>query len=131
MICKKRHFTQPGPLPLIPLGKGLWAIVDKADYAWLSQYRWFPKRSHSNWYAVRRIRKGGKDRLIRMHREITNCPPDQQVHHWNGNTLDNRRSNMLNCTPWVHQRIQQFAGPHHEPSNAPHPQPSSSADTHL
>jgi hypothetical protein len=30
-----------------------------------------------------------------MHRQITHCPTGSIVHHVNGNTLDNRRENLL------------------------------------
>lgn len=123
MIYKRHHPIQPGPLPLIPLGRGLFAIVDLADYAWLKRYRWFAKRSKSSWYAVRRIRRFGKDRLIRMHREIMQCPTDFEVHHINANSLDNRRRNLLVCTHDEHI-AQHNKVPRSTRTPTPHPTPT-------
>jgi len=131
MICIKKPCSLTKPLPTIALGRGLYALVDAADLEQLSHYHWFAKRSHSNYYAVRRVRRFGKDRLIRMHRQITHCPPGLQVHHLNRNSLDNRRSNLLICEPWVHQRIQQSAGPHHAELTAPPLQRSCAGGTLL
>lgn len=41
-----------------------------------------------------------------MHRQIVGATPDQEVHHKNRNTLDNRRANLQIITPaehhWLH-----------------------------
>jgi len=76
---------------LIPLSHGLHAIVDAADYEWLSQYKWFLWGAG---YAARRVPGG----VLLMHREITQAPPGRDVDHINGNRLDNRRSNLRICT---------------------------------
>jgi len=91
----------------IPLGEFQFALVDPDDFERLRKYRWFAKKSKYNWYAVRRVRRNGRDRLIRMHREITNCPAGLQVHHRNGDGLDNRKCNLLVCRPGVHRQIHQ------------------------
>jgi len=41
-----------------------------------------------------------------MHRQIMTANPDQQVHHINRNTLDNRRSNLQLVTPLAHAFLQ-------------------------
>lgn len=71
---------------LIPLTKGQFAIVDDADFDWLSQWKWLFSR-----YARRA--KG-----IAMHRVIMNAPDDMEVDHINHNVLDNRRENLRLAT---------------------------------
>src|SRR5438477_9252593 len=53
---------------LIPLTRGLNAIVDAADYDWLNQWNWFALQSQHNSYAARLEKRKG--RLLLMHRVI-------------------------------------------------------------
>lgn len=84
----------------LPLSKGLVALVDEADYAWASQWKWFAKGPEGRVYAARCER--GVDRLkrrtIRLHRELMQPPAELDVDHINGNGLDNRRENLRVCT---------------------------------
>ena len=61
----------------IPLSKGQVAIVDAADFDWLSQWKWcamWSERTNS-FYAVRSTpRVNGKQKMLRMHREIMKAP---------------------------------------------------------
>lgn len=89
-------------LPLtreIQLTQGRVAIVDEADYAELSQYKWYTQNSGHTGYAKRMTSKSlGRPHLVRMHRVILDAPHDMQVDHINGDGLDNRRSNLRLCT---------------------------------
>jgi hypothetical protein len=81
------------------LSRGYVAVVDEADYAELSQYRWFAKFGGyrgpgAKPYAARSVRVGNKIRCVRMHRAIMNAPDDMDVDHGDGDTLNNRRSNL-------------------------------------
>ncbi|MBN1359208.1 MAG: HNH endonuclease [Sedimentisphaerales bacterium] len=89
----------------IALTRGKFAIVDAADYERLSRYRWYASRSAGKTYARRNTRLG----TILMHREIVHAPKGLIVDHFDGNGLNNRRSNLRICTPWqnVHN-----SGPH-------------------
>ncbi len=76
----------------IPLTRGKFAIVDAADFEWLSQYRW-SCRGGGNPYAAR-FHKG---KVIWMHREIMQTPPDKVCDHIDTIGLNNRRTNLRNC----------------------------------
>lgn len=93
----------------IPLTHGLEAIVSPRDYGKLMLYKWKAKKSAGCWYAVRTLVRAGTERTIRMHREITSCPPGLIPHHINKNTLDNRRENLLVCTEFVHKGIHKWS----------------------
>jgi hypothetical protein len=89
----------------IPLTKGYSAIVDAADYEWLSQWKWHTRIRHGKTaYAGRlqRIEKlpnHRKSHLILMARQICGLERGDKrvVDHINHNTLDNRRSNLRIC----------------------------------
>jgi hypothetical protein len=100
-ICRNyraRPAVPASDLKRIPLGDGLYAYVDAADYEWLSRDNW---RLH-NGYAAR----WRKNKRIYMHREIMRPPPGKIVDHMNHNKLDNSRPNLRVCTPAENQRNQ-------------------------
>lgn len=77
----------------LPLGHS--AFVSEEDFENMRSYTWCvnvdtKKRLYACRYA-------GNKRIY-MHREITSCPRGMVVDHINGNTLDNRRSNLRICT---------------------------------
>jgi hypothetical protein len=84
---------------LIPLSRGLYAIVWESDYKWLMQWKW-----HAEWsktirafYAVRCVYMDGRVIIIKMHRQILGRESGDKVevdHIDPWNTLDNRRSNL-------------------------------------
>src|SRR4030042_2949877 len=82
-------------MKIIKLTKGLFSVVDDADYDRVNAYKWHVNHTGNGtrFYASRSIWKEG-NRRIYMHRFITSCPDGQEVNHINGNTLDNRRSNL-------------------------------------
>lgn len=90
---------------IISLGNSHWAMVDAADYPEISKCRWTWKRSRHCIYAVRKVHVNGHEYLLRMHRIITECPVGMDCHHSNGNSLDNRRCNLVNLTPDQHRQI--------------------------
>jgi HNH endonuclease len=77
----------------IPLPRGLFALVDAADYDWLTQWPW---HANNMGYVLRRER--GTRRHIRLHRLL--CGIDgvshkvAEVDHLNHDPLDNRRANL-------------------------------------
>ena len=95
----KRHsVTQPEDISyrLIPLTQGQNALVDAADFEWLSKWNWCAHWSETKngFYAERGTSKDG---AIAMHRVILECSKSEQGDHRNGNTLDNRRRNLRRC----------------------------------
>ena len=89
----------------IILSNGMRALVSAEDYPVLSQFKWQASKSqqrwqkHPNWYACRfvTVSKGKREKRY-MHREIAETPKGEVTDHINGNTLDNRRENLRNCT---------------------------------
>lgn len=85
----------------IPLSQGKVALVDDADFEWLSQWKW---QYDKNGYVVRSeywYDDAGKrhSRKVMMHRFILNAPKGIQVDHRFHNRLDNRRSEIRLVTP--------------------------------
>lgn len=80
----------------IQLNKGLVTIVDDDDYEFLSQFTWCAHIANKKCYhAVTNFRKDPKGLISQvMHRHIMGNPINN-VYHKNGNTLDNRKENLL------------------------------------
>jgi AP2 domain len=74
----------------IHLTRGMVALVDDEDYAYLAQWNWY----YSGGYAktLDRVNKTGK--VIAMHRLLLEAKPGEIVDHANRNKLDNRRINL-------------------------------------
>lgn len=79
----------------IKLAKGQQALVDDADYDWLSQFHWTPYFDGYNWYANTSI----KHRSIGMHRLLMAVQDGKsRVDHKDHNGLNNQRENLRVCT---------------------------------
>lgn len=91
----------------ISLSGGLDALVDDADFAWLSAHSWRAASAcgargrlngHEGYYAVRYVRVGRRNKAIFMHRLIAAPPTNMVVDHIDRNTLNNQRSNLRIAT---------------------------------
>lgn len=90
---------------IIPLTRNQTTIVDEID-ADLCDLRWYATiENHTTFYAGRTHRSPGhKKRYVAIHRSIMSrvmgraLLSSELVDHINGNTLDNRRSNLRLCT---------------------------------
>ena len=77
-------------------------LVDDEDFERLSQWSWCAhwRSSTKSFIAVR----GEGKNLIRMFREIMDCPDDLLVDHKNHDTLDNQKCNLRICTDSQNQQ---------------------------
>lgn len=73
-------------------------IIDKEDVERCKPYKWHIDYNN-NFYASTNIRvTTNKQKRIKLHRFIMNCPENKVVDHINRDTLDNRKFNMRICT---------------------------------
>lgn len=105
MIDKHEPVLLTGRFATIPLSRGLFAIVDVHRYDELNRYRWRATRSGHCFYATRKVRKDGHEKIIYMHRVIMKTPGDQECHHMNFYTMDCREENLENLCPLAHATI--------------------------
>jgi hypothetical protein len=80
---------------LIPLTRGMFAKVDAADVALVSQYKWVAMPHGYTHYAISTSRK---HKTILMHRLILGTPDGMDSHHLDRDGLNNQRSNLRVCT---------------------------------
>lgn len=85
----------------IPLTQNKIAIVDTADYDWLSQWKWcaWKVKSRHTYYAIRTQRINGKNTTVRMHRLILDAEDGTPIDHKDGNGLNNTRDNLRVANP--------------------------------
>ncbi len=78
----------------VPLTRGRVAMVDDADYGWLSQHKWTITISHGSFYAVRKLPRAEGRGTVYMHRAILGVPPGKEGHHIDRDGLNNQRGNL-------------------------------------
>lgn len=82
----------------IPLTRGKFTLIDHGDYSVVSRFKWYAREGANGFYAARQMRiHGGRQSFVYLHRFVLAAPPDREVDHINGDTLDNRRVNLRLC----------------------------------
>jgi hypothetical protein len=103
-------------MKLIPLSRGYFAMVDDADYAAVSAFKWSAKEdkrtdgSIRNVYAKRLVSKGlPKPTTFALHRVLLGITdPKVQVDHKDGNGLNCQRYNLRVATKAGNQQNQRL-----------------------
>lgn len=96
---KVRECFERDGVGVVPLTRGMEAIVDLADLPAVAPFNWAAlctKTGHG--YAQRSTTIDGKSTHILMHRAIMGAPAGMVIDHLNGNGLDNRRANLRVCS---------------------------------
>lgn len=79
----------------ISLSRGRITFVDDEDADYLKQFNW---TTQGGGYVVRRVYINGVRKEIYLHREVMNARSGNVVDHINGDVLDNRKSNLRECS---------------------------------
>lgn len=83
----------------IPLTRGYTALVDDADWPFLSLRKWTAcVKPSGNVYAVSYFRENGKVKVLRMHTLVSGISSLQEIDHVDGNTLNNQSRNLRACS---------------------------------
>lgn len=86
----------------VPLTQGQMAIVDASDHDLVMRHNWHAdKINEAGFYVARRL-PGRK--IEYLHRLLAGAENGLQVDHIDGDTLNNRRSNLRACTARQNQR---------------------------
>ena len=92
---KQNSFTICDDYVCMELNNGFKTLVDLEDLSRLSKYRWYAAKANGNFY-VRATMETKKS--MAMHRFLMNLDDrDRFIDHIDGNTLDNRKSNLRVC----------------------------------
>lgn len=70
------------------------ALIDDHNAALVLQYSWYLKRASFNWYVATSVRQGNKVKTILLHRLIMPTDKKHDIHHKNGNPLNNLENNL-------------------------------------
>lgn len=83
---------------LLPLTRGLFAIINESDYERTSKLHWYAAKTTHGFYACRKYptKKKVTGRFLYLHRFLLGLELGEptQGDHENGNTLDYRRDNL-------------------------------------
>lgn len=89
----------PSGARFIALTQGRFAIVDEQDRDQLARFNWFAIKDKHTYYAVRNVKRDGKPALEFMHRVVAGTVQlGIDVDHRDGDGLNNRRSNLRECS---------------------------------
>lgn len=105
MLIRRTHQNPPEAAIQIPLGGGLFTLVDGDAIEMLDGFHWSATKSRFCVYATAKITVAGQRRRLRMHRLLTGAPDGIPVHHVNHNSLDNRLVNLQVVSPQYHFQL--------------------------
>lgn len=83
---------------VLPLTRGMVALVDDDVYEWASKHRWYANSIGNKYYAVRTPGTRKSKITIYLHREVMGVQSGALVDHINGDGLDCRRVNLRTAT---------------------------------
>lgn len=86
--------------------ESLWATIDLADVPMVEGRYWYAKQGTATLYAMWASGPDWNRQRISMHRLIMADPPGREVDHWDGDGLNNRRSNLRVATVRENRRNQ-------------------------
>lgn len=78
----------------IPLTKGQRTQIDEEDKEFAKAWTWHTEETRKRYYAATQKREHGKAKVLYLHRMLLGAKNGEIVMHLNGDTLDNRRSNL-------------------------------------
>ena len=83
-------------MKIIPLSQGKVALVDDEDFERLSLHKWYAAKERDTFYAVRTVKRNGRNAMIRMHREVLCLSKGDGVivDHRDMNGLNNQKENI-------------------------------------
>jgi hypothetical protein len=85
-------------MKVIPLTQGQVAFVSEDDYPYLSPIKWYAHETRKDQFYARGRCEGKRVYMHALISERAGHPPNKDVDHRNGNTLDNRRCNLRPAT---------------------------------
>ena len=90
-----------GGLVYIGLTRGFISVVDEEYFDIVRRRKWYSIKCGSKFYACNTIRgraNKSENSTTLLHRLVAECPEGKVVDHINGDTFDNRRSNLRICS---------------------------------
>lgn len=78
----------------IPLTRGLFAEVDPEDFEATNRFKWYALNGRKGKFYAARKSPVDSSKVVFMHHQIIGRELGKEVDHKNGNSLDNRRSNL-------------------------------------